>query len=139
MSAPTGSAPIARALVHILRSNATLKAGLDGFHEGEAPRGATYPWLSYGLQYAPYEYQWGSAIIPSGFRIFVYSRDQVEARNLDSLVMQTLHDAALDVDGQSTLFCRRILDLSSTDVDEEGNKVYMVGGVHEIWTDQDLS
>jgi hypothetical protein len=139
MAAPTGTAPIARALVQTLRANTALKAGLTGgMHEGEAPVGARPPWLVYGLQYGPMEYGWGSMMIPSGFHIVVFSRDQVEARNLDSLVVETLHDAALSVDGQSTLFCRRVLDLSSTDVDDEGLKVYQVGGVHEITTDQTI-
>jgi hypothetical protein len=139
MTAPTGTAPIARALVQALRANATLKAALGNeFHEGIAPIGTQYPWLVYGLQYGPMDYAWGSLTIPSGFHIMVVSRDQVEARNLDQLVVETLHDAALPVDGQSTLFSRRILDLSSADVDDEGQKVYEVGGIHEIWTDQTI-
>jgi hypothetical protein len=109
-----------------------------GFHEGEAPAGTKHPWLTYSLQFGPMSYSWGSVMYPSGFTILVNSRDQVEARNLDSLVVQTLHDAALNVDGQSTLLSRRVLDLSSTDTDEEGRKVYQVGGLHEIWTDQTL-
>lgn len=109
-----------------------------GFHEGLAPVGTKYPFLVYGLQYGPMDFQWGSLLIPAGFRLFTFSRDQVVARNLDSLVVQTLHDAALNVDGQSTLFSRRVFDLSSADVDTEGQKVYQVGGVHEIWTDQTL-
>ncbi len=138
MAVPTGTAPIARALVQKLRSNATLKAGLSGMHEGEAPLGSQYPWLIYQLQYGPMDYAWGSMSVPSGFTIMVIGRDQVEARNLDSLVVETLHDVDLNVDGQSTLFCRRVLDLSSTDVDDEGQKVYEIGGVHEITTDQTI-
>lgn len=139
MTAPTGTAPIARAIVQTLRANVALKASMTGgFHEGEAPLNSKYPWLVYGLQYGPMSYGWGSLSIEAGFHLFVFSHDQVEARNLDALVVQTLHDAALNVDGQSTLFSRRILDLSSVDVDEEGLKVYQVGGVHEIWTDQTI-
>lgn len=139
MTAPTGTAPIARALVQTLRANATLKAALTGgIHEGEAPLGSRHPWLIYGLQYGPMDYAWGSMMIPSGFHLVVFSRDQVEARNLDSLVVETLHDAALNVDGQTTLLCRRVLDLSSVDVDDEGLKVYGQGGLHEITTDQTL-
>lgn len=137
MAAPTGTAPIMRALVQTLRSNAVLKAGLTGdIHEGEAPAGTRQPWLVYGLHYGPMGYMWGTTQIEAGFHVFIYSRDQVQARNLDRLVVETLHDAPLNVEGQSTLFSRRILDLSLTDVDDEGLKVYQVGGIHEIWTDQ---
>lgn len=139
MTAPSGTAPISRALVQVLRANAPLKAALTGgFHEGVAPIGTSHPWLIYGLQYGPMDFAWGSLLIPAGFHLMVVGRDQVEARNLDQLVVETLHDASLSVDGQSTLFSRRILDLSSADVDEEGLKVYEVGGVHEIWADQTL-
>lgn len=139
MVVPTGTAPIARALVQTLRSNTALKAGLTGdIHEGEAPPGTRPPWLVYGLQYGPYGYEWGAVSIESGFRIFIFSRDQVEARNLDRLVVETLHDAALNIDGQTTLLARRVLDMSLTDVDDEGLKIYQVGGIHEFWTDQDL-
>lgn len=137
--APTTTAPIARALVQTLRANTALKAALKGdIHEGPAPEGTKYPWLMYGLHYGPVDYLWGSALQTPGYDIFVFSRDVVEARNLDALVVQTLHDAALSVTGQSTLFSRRVLDMTFTDIDEEGQKVYQVGGVHEIWTDQDL-
>lgn len=139
MAVPTGTAPIARALVQKLRANTSLKAGLTGsFHEGIAPYGTQFPWLVYTLAYGPMDYQWGSMLIPAGYDIVVFSRDQVEARNLDALVAQTLHDADLSVDGQSTLLSRRVNDLSSADVDEEGLKVYGVGGTYEFWTDQTL-
>jgi hypothetical protein len=105
-------------------------------HEGVAPLDTGYPWLVYSLHYAPAFEAWGSTILQAGFDIFVFSRGQVEARNLDQLVVDALHDAALSVDGQSTLFCRRTEDLSSVDVDGEGQKVYQVGGIYEIWTDQ---
>lgn len=139
MAAPTGTAPIARALVQALRGNPTLKSGLPGgFHEGVAPIDAEYPWLVYQLAYGPMDYAFGSMLIPAGFDIIVFGRDQVEARNLDSLVNQTLHDAELSVEGQSMLFSRRLADLSSAEVDEEGLKVYGVGGTYEFWTDQTL-
>jgi hypothetical protein len=47
-----------------------------------------------------------------------------------------LDDASLEVDGQSTLLCHRIADFGGQDVDDEGRKIYMVGGTHEVWTDQ---
>lgn len=130
-------APIARAIVQTLRGNVALKAALTGgIHEGIAPIGTNYPWLTYGLHYGPTERAWGSVLLTPGWDIFVFSRDQVEARNLDQLVMEALDDAALSIEGQSTLLCRRILDMSSADVDEEGEKVYQVGGVFETWADQ---
>jgi hypothetical protein len=116
-----------------------LKSGLTGgIHEGVAPLGSVFPWLVYNLQYGPMEYGWGDLTIPSGYTVVVFGRDQVEARNLDGLVVETLHDVELSVEGQTTLFSRRILDLSSADVDDEGQKVYGIGGVHELWTSQTL-
>lgn len=137
--APTTVAPIEQALVQTLRASTALKAALlGGIHDGVAPEGTVEPWLVYSLHYAPYDFAWGSTTIRAGFDIFVFWTDQVGARNLDQLVMTTLHDAALSVSGQSTLFCRRLQDVQEFDVNEEGKKVYQVGGVYEIWTDQDL-
>jgi hypothetical protein len=72
----------------------------------------------------------------AGFDLRVYHTDSVAANNLDALVLTTLNDADLSVSGQSTLYARRVADLSSPDVDDEGRKVYMVGGTYEVWTDQ---
>lgn len=139
MAVPTTTAPIAQALVQKLRANTALKAGLKGgFHEGPAPNGTKEPYLMYGLHYGPVGYVWGSAMLTPGFHIYVVSHDQVEARNLDALVVQTLHDVDLDISGQSTLFARRTLQADSNDTDDEGHKVYLAGGIHEFWSDQDL-
>ncbi len=135
--ARTTVAPIARAIVQILRADAALKAALTGgIHEGIAPIGSKFPWLTYAMHYGPSVSAWGSTMLTPGWDIFVFSRDQVEARNLDQLVVDILQDAELSVEGQSTLLCRRVLDMSSADIDDEGQKVYQVGGVFETWTDQ---
>jgi hypothetical protein len=52
--------------------------------------------------------------------------------------MTTLHDAALNVSEQTTLYCRRSSDVQSVDTDGQGKKVYMVGGMYDIWTAQGL-
>jgi len=134
----TSSAPIKRALVQRLRSNATLKAALPGgIHEGfSAEKTQAYPFLTYQLIYSPIRRHWGSQMYVAGFDIRIFSDDSVEASNVDALVLNVLDDAALVVDGQSTLLCQRIADISVPDVDEEGRKVYMVGGTYEVWTDQ---
>lgn len=139
MTAPSTAFQIQRALVRTLRRNAELKAAISGMHEGFAPAKAAYPFLVYNLAYAPYDYLWDSVLIYAGFDLSVISTDSVEANNLDALVAASLHDASLDVSGQSTLICRRVADLKSADIDDEGLKYYQIGGTYEIWTDQPLS
>lgn len=136
---PTGTAPIARALVQKLRSDPALKAGLVGdIHEGVAPLGTKQPWLVYSLHFSTYDYDWGGVVQQPGFDVVVFGENQVVVRDLDALIQPLLHDAALDVEGQTTLLCRRTLDISSAEIGADGKKVYMVGGLYEIWTDQRL-
>jgi hypothetical protein len=132
------STAILRTLVQAVRANAALKASLKGgIHEGFSPEDTlVYPLAIYVLVAAVNEDAWGSRMIVALVDITVYSRDQVEASNLDVSMLQTLDGASLTVDGQTTLIARRVNDLRSTDVDEEGLKVYGVGGSYEIWTDQ---
>lgn len=133
----SSTAPIKRAIVAHLRRSAALKAALaGGFHEGFAPEKADYPFLTYQLIYAPIARDWGAQQYVAGFDIRIFSSESVEANNIDALVLTVLDDAALDIDGQSTLLCHRVADLASQDVDDEGRKIYMVGGTHEVWTDQ---
>jgi hypothetical protein len=133
----SSTAPIKRAIVAHLRKSAALKAALvGGIHEGFAPEKADLPFLTYQLIYAPIRRDWGSQQYISGFDLRVFSGESVEANNIDTLVLTVLDDAALDVDGQSTLLCHRVADFASPDVDEEGRKIYMVGSTYEVWTDQ---
>jgi len=125
--------------VQLLKSNLDLKSALNGgIHEGIAPEGSAYPFLTYHLWYGNYVSGWGNLDINAGYNVYIWSRDQVEARNLDQLVHETLWDGQLNVPGQSVLYCRRSLDLSSADVDGQGQKVYMVGGSYKIMTNQML-
>ena len=132
---PTTSAPIFQALVQRVRTDNTLKAA--GVHEGVAPQRTPYPFLVYNQQAGDYEYDTTKVKIEASFSFFVFSRNQVEAHNLDQLVMNVLQDAPLSVSGQSTLFCRRVMDVPiPPDIDEEGKKIFQVGGLYEVWTDQ---
>jgi hypothetical protein len=131
------SSNIKRAFVAWLRANTELKAALvGGIHEGFAPEKATYPLLKFDVISAPFDYLWGSLMIFMRIDVWIYDRNVVEADNLDGLVARVLDDAALPVDGQTTLICRREMDLRSTDTDEEGRKVYGVGASYVIETDQ---
>lgn len=133
----TTTGAIRRGLVQYLRTSAALKAALTGgIHEGFAPAKASYPFLTYDLIYSPIRRQWGSQQYLSGFDIRVFSDDSVVANNIDALLLTVLDDAALVVAGQSTLLCHRIADLANPDEDEEGRKVYVVGGTYDVWTDQ---
>jgi hypothetical protein len=133
----TGVAPIKQALVARMRASAPLKAAAKGgIHEGVAPQKAEYPFVTYGVGYAPWVYTWDSIIIEVPLVVSVFHTNSVEAHNLDALVLTALQEAPLSVSGQSTLICRRVGDLSSQDVDEEGKKIYQVGGRYIVWTDQ---
>lgn len=133
------AAGIKQAFVARLRSNATIRSTLSGgIHESFAPAKATYPFLVWQLIYAPIRRQFGSQQYIVGIDTQIFASNPVDANNADSLVLNELDDAALVVAGQSTLLCQRIADYSGPDVDDEGNKVYMVGGSYEIWTDQNF-
>ena len=136
----TSIAPVKQALVHYLRSNEELKALVTskGFHEGDAPSKTTYPFITYQVHYAPMAYTWTSVTHEVGFDVFGWSESSVEADNLDQLLFIWLHDAQLEVTGQSTLICRRVSSLSLPGYDDEGKKIYQAGGIYEVWTDQAL-
>jgi len=135
----TGIAPVKQAIVIAMRANAALKAAVrNEFHEAIAPRDVEYPFVIYQVAASNHGYYWGGDTIRVGFDILVISNDQVEAHNLDQLLIDSLQDATLDLgtSGQTTLFCRRMSDLSSVALDQSGKKVYEMGGLHEVWTDQ---
>jgi Protein of unknown function (DUF3168) len=146
MTVSTGF-PIKRAIVETLRDAAALvqaiaaaRGGSAGkwLHEGFAPEKTAYPFVTYQQVYGPYNYLWGSVLLRAGFDVKVYSENSVEANNLFALLAAELDEAELPVAGQSTLICRRIADLGSPEANEEGKKVYMVGGTYEVVTDQPL-
>lgn len=133
----TTSANISQALVAKLRANGSLHSALTGgIHQGFAPSKVAYPFMTYQLISAPVANVWGSLMYLTGYDLVIWHTDSVVAGNLDALVLTTLNDAALSVTGQSRVLCTRISDMSSQDVDEEGRKVYAVGGMYAIWTDQ---
>lgn len=133
----TTTGPIKQAFVARIRRNATVKAALvGGIHEGFAPQKVEYPFLTYELIYSPIRRTWGSQMYIAGIDTRIFAANPVDANNVDLLVLNELDDAALVIDGQSTLLCQRVADFSSPDVDEMGQKIYMVGGSYEIWTDQ---
>jgi len=133
-----GIAPIKQALVKALRAKADLKAAISNeIHEAVAPEGVTYPYLVYQFVYSPYSYYWGGQMIRAGVDVWIFSQDQVQAHDLNQLVIEAVQDVALDLgsSGQTSLYSRRVADLSSAFLDEAGNKVYQVGGTFELWTD----
>jgi hypothetical protein len=134
------SASIWRALVQHQRATSALAAALTGgFHESFAPERVKYPFATYNPVVAPYEDAWGSRMTIALVDIFIFSRDQVEARNLDQSFIDAFDGAHLTVSDVTTLICRRVADVQMPpDLDEEGKKVYQVGGSYEIWTNQSL-
>jgi hypothetical protein len=132
-----------RALVATLRSNASLRAALTGgIHEGVAPEAVSYPhcvWTPVvpGLpEDAPSPVTRRSRMYIALADVIVVSRNSVEASNLDQSVNEVLDGASLSVTGQTALICHRVADIRLPDSDEEGRKVYRVGGSYEIWTHQ---
>ena len=134
------SAPIMRAVVRVLRSDATLKAAIKGgYHDGFAPAKTAYPLLTYQLITAPYGHTWDRREILCLVDVSVWAESPVTAKNCDQLVLNALDDAQLEVDGQTTLICRRVADIpGGAETDSEGKKIYQIGGSYEIWTDQPL-
>jgi len=71
--------------------------------------------------------------------VSVYAENPVDANNIDALVAGALNEAGLNVDGQTSLLCRRVADLpTGPDIDSEGKRIYQVGGSYSVWTDQAL-
>jgi hypothetical protein len=137
------SASLLQAFVQKLRSNPSVVPTPGGIHESLAPLGTKYPFLVYQLHYSPVDYDWSNVLARTGVDLIVHHTDQVGARNLDQLVLDRLQDATFDFaatdlgsSGQSTLYCRRSIDLSSADLNAAGDRIYMVGGLYEVWIDQ---
>jgi len=142
----TGIGPIKQAFVRALRDVSALKAvvGSDGYYEGIALHGASYPYVVYSVGSSYRSRQFGSqAIIKTTFDVWTVSSDQVEAHNLDQLLLDGMEDVELDFTNAvpsgyepSTLLCHRVTDMSLTDLDDAGKKVYLVGGTYHVWVDQ---
>ena len=139
--ATTGLAPIKQALVRALRDNLALKAlvGSDGINEGIEPRGTDYPYVVYVVASGYRDWDWTNVTIEVDVDVWSVSDSQVQSHELDQLVADSLEDKVLDLEGssgQTSLFCRRIGDLSLLDIDAAGTRIYRMGGAYRIWTDQ---
>jgi len=138
--ATTTVAPVKRAVVQKLRASSPLVAAIvGGIHEAVAPRKVKYPFIVYQIVASSYEYDWTGMQIHALMDVSTYAVNPVDANNIDALIAGALNDAALTVDGQTSLLCRRVGDLpTGPDVDSEGKRIYQVGGTYSIWTDQRL-
>ena len=127
-----------RALVAKLRSDVTLRTTIvGGYHEGRAPEKVAYPHLVWtpvvpGVN----EDDWSSRTIVALADVVLVSRSSVEASNLDQSVNDLLDEGELSVTGQEALICYRVSDIRLDEPDEEGRKVYRIGGSYQIWTNQ---
>lgn len=140
MGVPT-IGPIKKAVVKALRDNATLKAAVSNeIHEGISPREVSFPYCIYDIVWTVRSYDWSASSMLCGLEVWILSDEQVEAHNLDALVIEALQDKVLDVSasGLTTLYCRRISDASMADIDDAGEKFYQVGGTFEILVDKAL-
>lgn len=136
----TTVAPVKRAVVQKLRASAPLMSVIvGGIHEAVAPRKVKYPFIVYQVVASPYIYQWDGMQIHVTMDVFTFAVNPVDANNIDALISEALDEAALEIDEQTTLYCRRVADLpTGPDVDSEGKRIYQVGGSYMIWTDQSL-
>jgi hypothetical protein len=134
------SASVKRAVVRALRASPSLVSAIrGGIHEGIAPRKVRYPFITYQLVAAPYQYDWTGVMLRVLIDVSIFAENPVDANNIDALVSGALNDAVLNVDGQTSLLCRRVADLpTGPDIDSEGKRIYQVGGSYSIWTDQSL-
>lgn len=141
----TGIGAVKQAFVGALRDITALTAavGSKGIYEGVVHgRNVGYPFIVYQVAFSARGYEFGrTGITRMGFDVYVVSDDQVQAHNLDQLIIDGLHDKVLDLSGsgQTSLLCRRSSDLSLADLDEQGIKVYQVGGTYAVWTQQTFS
>lgn len=136
--AVTNIGAVKQAFVRALRDITDLKSAVGNeFHEGISPDGAKYPVVVWSVASSRRSYAWGTPdTLITTIYVLAYSDDPVVASNLDLLILDGLQDKVLSFDGSghSTLFCRRLVDLSSADVDGAGKKVYGVGGSYQLWT-----
>lgn len=140
MSTPTHH-PITNAVVRRIRA-APLYDDLTGIYQGYAPEKANYPFAVFNLIAAPYDWYWDDdqVTLIAFVDVSVFSRDPVEAENLDAAIAGWLSDQPLPVDGQSTLLCRRVTTIPpDMDQDDEGRKVYQWGGTYEIQTNAPMT
>jgi hypothetical protein len=124
---------VRQALIRTLRSNLVLAAELPGdWGEGFDPQDATYPLGVIALHYDPVMYDWTGQVALVGVDVLVFSKSTGEASRLAQLAYTSLHDARLNVSGQTSLSCRFGSGISLPDVDKEGKAVYAEGGVYEV-------
>ena len=129
-------APVKQAVVKALRDSVALKAAVSNeIHEGISPRAIGYPYCVYDISWSVRSYDWTSNEIRLGVGVWIISDEQIEAQNLDALVIEALHDKALSLgtSGLTSVYCRRISDDSMVDLDDAGKKIYQIGGTHEVW------
>lgn len=132
--------PITNALVARLRDAGRPVAlnALTAIHQGFAPEKAVYPFVTYNLAAGPYDYvEFGNdPTLIALVDISVFSRNPVEAEDLDAAIAGWVSDQPLTVANQTTLLCRRVATIpSQPETDDEGKKVYQWGGTYQIETD----
>jgi hypothetical protein len=118
--------------------------GSDGFYEGIALSGSKYPYVIFSIGSVYRSRQFGiDGMLKASIDTWVVSDDQVQAHNLDQLLLNGMEDVQLDFTDTtlsgyepSSLLCHRISDMSLADLDDAGNKVYLIGGNYQIWTDR---
>jgi len=131
--------PITNAFVARMRATGRPPAldALTGIFQGVAPEKAEYPFCTYSLVAGAYDFLFGTdTTLIALIDATVFSRNPVEAEDLDAAISGWISDQPLPVDGQTTLLCRRMATIpTSPDVDDEGKIIFAGGGTYEVHTD----
>jgi hypothetical protein len=144
--------PIERGIVRRVRQTDELKTALNkplggGIHQDVAPRSVRYPFFTYSLVPAPFFHIWGTDAdngqreIHAFYDLLFWSRNKVEAENLDSILDNVLREKEdLEVEGQTVIHLQRVgpAAANGADKDAEGRRYVRVGGSYEIWTVQPI-
>jgi hypothetical protein len=131
--------PITNAFVARIRATGRPPAldALTGIFQGVAPEKTEYPFCTYTLVAGAYDFTFDdSPTLIALIDATVFSRNPVQAEDLDAAISGWISDQPMPVDGQSTLLCRRVATIpTSPDVDDEGKPIFAWGGTYEVHTD----
>jgi hypothetical protein len=117
---PKTAAVIDQSLVRAVRE-ASAYGTLKGVFPGFAPEKVDYPFAVYVRLAAPIEDDWTNRMYVAAYQVAVFSRNEVDAKELDQSIADALEGAQLTIDGMSSLICTRVADLpTGVELDAKG-------------------
>lgn len=121
-----------------LAADATLVAMLANgtaasIHNTDAPRGASLPYIIFGLQASADDDRHDTKYLDYHYRVkAVSSTSKKNAGQIADQFETTLDRAALSVTGYNVLWCRRESEFSYVEYDPAGERFWHVGGIYRI-------